>query len=47
LGETTRLIAGALPDARVQVLEGQRHSAMNAVPRLFADAVLRFTSAER
>jgi pimeloyl-ACP methyl ester carboxylesterase len=35
-------IASALPDARVEVLEGQQHIAMDRVPEVFAERVLRF-----
>jgi pimeloyl-ACP methyl ester carboxylesterase len=38
--------ADALPDARVNVLEGQAHTAMDTAPELFADAVISFLSEE-
>jgi len=38
----TEALAGALPDARVVVLEGQQHIAIDLVPELFARHVLDF-----
>ena len=35
-------IAAALPDARVQVIEGQQHIALDLVPKVFADYVVAF-----
>jgi pimeloyl-ACP methyl ester carboxylesterase len=41
----TRTIADALPDARVSVLEGQQHIAIDLVPQVFAERVLAFLHA--
>lgn len=35
-------VHAALPNSRLEVLEGQRHLAMYTAPQLFAEAVLRF-----
>ena len=35
-------MAAALPDARIVVLEGQQHIAIDLVPEVFADHVLAF-----
>lgn len=40
--EASRTVAAALPDASVQVLEGQRHVAIDMVPEEFAHEVLTF-----
>ena len=42
LSAGTRAIAEALPNATVQTLDGQKHSAMVSNPQLFANAVLGF-----
>jgi pimeloyl-ACP methyl ester carboxylesterase len=36
------VVAGALPDARIEVLPGQTHIAQLSAPRLYADRVLPF-----
>jgi pimeloyl-ACP methyl ester carboxylesterase len=41
-GAAVEAIANALPDARVRVLPGQRHVAMDTAPQLFADEVRAF-----
>lgn len=40
--EASRTVAAALPDASVQVLEGQRHVAIDMVPEEFAHQILSF-----
>jgi pimeloyl-ACP methyl ester carboxylesterase len=40
--ENARVIAAALGDARVAVLEGQQHTAMHSAPDVFVDEVVRF-----
>jgi pimeloyl-ACP methyl ester carboxylesterase len=42
--EGVRRFAAALPDARLEVLEGQGHNAMFSAPALLAEKVLRFIS---
>ncbi|HEX9712938.1 MAG TPA: alpha/beta hydrolase [Actinomycetota bacterium] len=42
LTEPINQLSGVLPDARVVVMEGQHHVAMNTAPDLFARAVLDF-----
>ena len=37
-----QIVAEALPDARVAILEGQQHVAHLVAPDLFADEVIRF-----
>ena len=44
--EHARGLAGALPDARVGVLPGQRHIAMHTAPELFVEEVMRFCCAD-
>jgi pimeloyl-ACP methyl ester carboxylesterase len=39
---TAELLHAALPGSRIEVLPGQTHNAINAAPKLFAEAVLRF-----
>jgi pimeloyl-ACP methyl ester carboxylesterase len=38
----THALAAVLPDARIQVLEGQAHEGMTTAPEMYADAVIRF-----
>lgn len=40
--ENARIIAAALPDARVAVLAGQQHTAMHSASEVFVDEVVRF-----
>jgi pimeloyl-ACP methyl ester carboxylesterase len=40
--EQTELINAALPNSRIMVLEGQRHTAFRAVPDMFATVVTNF-----
>lgn len=40
-------VAAALPDARIVVLDGQQHIAMDLVPEVFADHVLAFLRDQR
>lgn len=40
-------VAAALPDARIVVLEGQQHIAIDLVPAVFADHVLAFLRDQR
>jgi len=42
--ETTDVIRGALSDARVEVLPGQQHVAIDTAPALFAEFVVTFLS---
>lgn len=42
VAEPTRRLVRALPDARIAVIEGQQHVAMDTVPDLFTDLVLGF-----
>lgn len=42
LGESARAVVGALPDARIFVLEGQMHRAVVDAPQVVAQAVLSF-----
>jgi pimeloyl-ACP methyl ester carboxylesterase len=42
LRRSIEALAAALPTARVEVLAGQQHAAMDTAPQLFADAVLGF-----
>jgi pimeloyl-ACP methyl ester carboxylesterase len=35
-------VAAALPDARIVVMEGQQHIAIDLVPEVFADHVVAF-----
>jgi pimeloyl-ACP methyl ester carboxylesterase len=42
--EETAMVADALPDVRVVVLEGQQHIAIDLVPELFARHVLDFVT---
>ena len=39
---STEALERALPNARVAVLAGQRHTAMDTAPQLFVDTVTRF-----
>lgn len=41
---TADLLLASLPGSRIEVLSGQTHNAINAAPKLFASAVLRFLS---
>lgn len=41
-GEAIDALVDALPDARIVVLEGQAHAAMNTAPERFVEAVLAF-----
>jgi pimeloyl-ACP methyl ester carboxylesterase len=43
--ESATLIASALPDAQVTVLEGEQHMAMDTAPSRLADIVLAFLDA--
>ena len=40
-------VAAALPDARIQVIEGQQHIALDLVPGVFADYVVAFLRDQR
>jgi pimeloyl-ACP methyl ester carboxylesterase len=42
LRASTNALADALPNARIEVLEGQQHAAMDTAPELFVDAVAKF-----
>jgi pimeloyl-ACP methyl ester carboxylesterase len=42
---TAKMLHASLPGGRIEVLPGQAHNAINAAPKLFADAVLRFLGA--
>ena len=42
LAEPMRLLEKALPDARLVVMEGQHHVAMDTAPELFLREVLGF-----
>ncbi len=42
LRTATESVHAALPNSRLEVLEGQRHLAMYTAPQLFAEVVLRF-----
>jgi pimeloyl-ACP methyl ester carboxylesterase len=44
--ENARVVAEALPDARVAVLQGQRHAAMHTAQELFVREVVRFMEGE-
>lgn len=39
---TTRALAGVLPNVRVEVLEGQAHLGLRAAPEMIASAMLKF-----
>jgi pimeloyl-ACP methyl ester carboxylesterase len=39
---TTDALAGILPDARIEVLQGQAHEGMTTAPELYAESVKRF-----
>ncbi len=41
---TAELLHATLPDSRIEILPGQTHNAINAAPKLFTSAVLRFLS---
>jgi pimeloyl-ACP methyl ester carboxylesterase len=43
LTDATEAIAAALPNARITVLDGQQHVAMNTAPELFVRELLEFT----
>jgi pimeloyl-ACP methyl ester carboxylesterase len=47
LAESTRMLAAALPDARVRSLAGQGHVAMLTAPDLFVREVLGFLQTDR
>ena len=40
-------VAAALPDARIMVMEGQQHIAIDLIPEVFADHVLTFLREQR
>lgn len=41
---TAELLHATLPASQIEILPGQTHNAINAAPKLFASAVLRFLS---
>ncbi|MGH3665278.1 MAG: alpha/beta fold hydrolase [Egibacteraceae bacterium] len=43
----TEAVAAALPDARITVLDGQQHIAMDLIPAVFADHVVAFLRDQR
>jgi pimeloyl-ACP methyl ester carboxylesterase len=45
LGEVTDQLRRALPDARLAVLPGQQHIAIDTAPELFATTVTEFLAA--
>jgi pimeloyl-ACP methyl ester carboxylesterase len=42
LRASTDTVAGVLPNVRVEVFKGQRHTAMDTASQLFVDAVIGF-----
>jgi pimeloyl-ACP methyl ester carboxylesterase len=41
-GEAVRALAKGLPNARIEILPGQKHQAMDTAPALFVKAVRTF-----
>jgi pimeloyl-ACP methyl ester carboxylesterase len=46
LHEGVAVLQSALPHARVAILPGQQHLAMNTAPELFSNEVVRFLTAK-